>query len=183
MTPRLVVPDAALAATLATLGWAAGVSAPRRSAHQRASAKGARVERLARLMFEAMGCRVETAPKVVVWIPKKDARPGACAACARPFAERIPRSMRHDFFNVWDLVVVEASGLVRFVQITEPTNLSAHRKKILASAWPPRDDDLLLTYAGRSRFRVYHGPAFDVESGELRVPPQSRGAARTKGTP
>lgn len=142
----------------------------KRSPHARASAKGKRVEDLARWLFESKGYLVETAPKMVQWLPQRDT---AGKIIEGP---RVPRSTRHDLFGIWDLCIVDpVIGRVQFVQVTEPTNLAAHRKKILASEWPStRSDDLLLSYAGRSLFRVYPGPTYATEGAPLRVPPQPK---------
>lgn len=129
-----------------------------RTAHQRASDKGHRIEQLAKRMFENQGYLVETAPKVVRWLklPGQDGLK--------------PRSSRHDFFGVWDLIIVLGPGLVQFVQVTDEHNVSARRKKILASGFPHRSDDLLLAYAGRGRFRVFMGPTFAGETTAMCVP-------------
>jgi hypothetical protein len=179
-TTRFVTIDRALARKLAGLPdrLATDVRPTPRTDRQRAESKGHRWELLARKAFEAAGCRVEAAPKVLVWLPPKGALPGKCGACGHQRDARIPRSMRHDFFGVWDFIAVEASGILRMVQVTGETGLGDHRRKILASGWPARADDMLLAYIGRARFAVYHGPTFEHRTGELRAPskPKARRA-------
>lgn len=135
-----------------------------RTPHQRSNAKGRRLQKLAQRYFEAQGYLVETAPNVVRWIMF----PGDKALK--------PRSFRHDFFNVWDLIVVAPLGLGSprfFVQVTDIKNVAHRRAKILASGFPSTSDDKVMGYEGRSIFRAYDGPAF-TKSYEVRVPPEVR---------
>jgi hypothetical protein len=133
----------------------------------RASAKGARLERLARRLFEQDGYLVETAPKVLHWeVPRND-----------PGGPLIPRSTRHDFFGIWDLVAITLSGRPAFIQVTTPENKSHRRRKILESEWPisqEHKDDLILGYAGRGIFRVWIGPDYLNETRPRHVPPERR---------
>jgi hypothetical protein len=143
---------------------------PKRTARQRATAKGARVEVLARRVFEGMGCLVETEPKVLRMVKE----PGR--------AELVPRTRRHDLFSLWDAIAVypvgsSQAGRVCFIQVTSQGELSHKRRKILASDWPPSQehkDDLILVYAGRGIFRVWAGPEYQHELATFRVPPEPK---------
>ena len=141
---------------------------PKRSRQQAASAKGHRIEQLAKRMYEAMGCLVETAPKVVRWVPN-----GAWAADGT--SQMVPRSMRHDFWGVADLLVLDGRDPERrcifLVQVMTPNNLSARRRKLVTSGVPFTIGDRLLAYAGRGVFRAYEGPEFFTEVQPMRVPP------------
>jgi hypothetical protein len=152
------------------------------AARQRSTAKGHAAVAMAKRFFEArsrpgLPVLIETAPNVVIWIPVQKGN------FAGP---KIPRSTRHDFFGVWDLLVVEpyrmASSLVPaghvtravyFVQVTETSNLSHRKAKILASGFPCSEEDLVMGYRGRGVFRVLRGPRFDHEE-EWRVPPPKK---------
>lgn len=192
---RFVTLDEALAGRLARLAEPSSVpeaKSPKgrsgdfisrgRSVRQKAQAKGQRWEKLAQLALEALGCKVEPAPKVLAWVPSwtwpksPELRAEAVRLGERPKME--PRSQRHDFFGVWDMIAVEtrglSAGLVRFVQVTDPHNLAAHRRKILDSGWPSREDDLLVAYVGRATFEVYHGPGFERRTGTLHAPARPR---------
>ena len=146
------------------------IGPPRRSARQRATEKGAELERKARRMYEATGHIVETAPKVVVWMPGPT-----------PTSPRVPRSTRHDLFGLWDLIAVTLTGRVAFVQVTDLSNKAAHRKKILETEWPQSQeykDDVILCWAGKGIFRVFLGPDFTREAMPRHVPPERRKAKK-----
>lgn len=138
----------------------------KKTARQRSTAKGHAAVAMARRIFEARGAIMESAPNVVRWIPAVDATGGA---------KMIPRSMRHDFFGVWDLIVVEPASLhmdrpTFFVQVTEVGHLSHRRTKILESGFPTTVLDLVMGYRGRGVFRVLRGPRFEGEGEEWKVP-------------
>jgi hypothetical protein len=138
----------------------------RRTPRQRAHDKGARLERLARRLFEATGYLVESAPKVIRWQKKQ-----------KDDATLVPRTARHDLFGIWDLVCVSMTGRVAFVQVTTPENKSHKRSKILATEWPQSQehkDDLILGYAGRGIFRVWLGPDYTREALPRHVPPERK---------
>lgn len=133
-----------------------------RSKRAAASAKGARLEKLARALYEAEGCRVESAPKVVRWVKLPDE------------AELKPRSARHDFFGVWDLIAVDPAGRVVFVQVTVVAEVAHRRRKILTSGFPAGAPAVILAYAGRGLFRVFLGPTFTEEAPPRRAPVQRK---------
>lgn len=104
-----------------------------------------------RSYLEAQGAVVEPAHNVVVWMPG----PGG----------RIPRSIAHDLFGIWDGVYVTPT--VRgFYQVTDVTSCSAKRRKILASGFPVTPQDLIALYIPRRGFRVLRGPEFAMEPSE-----------------
>lgn len=139
---------------------------PKRNAHQRARAKGQRIEAMAKRALEALGYLVETAPQVLQRIPDPTADGGV----------RI-MSRRHDLFGVWDLVAVHIGlGTVRFVQVTTHHLVSDRRRKILASKFPKREGDLIVGYLdGQRAFSVWRGPTFaDQVALHLIVPPDPK---------
>lgn len=124
------------------------------------TAKGHAAMAMAARFFEARGEIIEKAYSVVTWIPKG--------------AARVPISRRHDFFGVWDAIVVPTDDIGRrvyFVQVTEISNVSHRREKILASGFPCTPNDLLMGYRGRGVFRVLRGPRFDEQAEEWKAPP------------
>jgi hypothetical protein len=118
-------------------------------------AKGRKLVGYAKAILEAQGCLVDVATNALRWqfVPET--------------GTRIPRSVRHDFFGVWDIIAVSRYGSERsFYQVTTRENLSHRRDKILAAAedanrqWS--SGDAILCYRkGRGRhFEVFYGPDF-----------------------
>lgn len=120
----------------------------RQKKRRAAEAKGKRLELQIKAHLEAQGWRVETAPKVVMWIwsPQLQAK--------------VPIVRRHDFYNVWDGTAVR--GLTRsFYQVTVLGHVSHKREKIRASGFPTTSADRLYAYVGRPRvWRMLVGPDF-----------------------
>lgn len=131
--------------------------------------KGRELVQLAAKHLRSLGNRVETTRMAVRWLPWAQAPPYLRAKF--PPGSLVPMSKRADFFNIWDLVYVSAGGNPRgFAQVTVASQLSARRRKILASGFPATPDDLILAYAGRPRrrFAVCRGPAFELAGEEWR---------------
>lgn len=117
-------------------------------------------------MYEAEGYLVESAPKVLAWVPGPS-----------PGSPLIPRTKRHDLWGLWDLVAITLTGRVVFVQVTTLENKVAHRKKILETEWPRSQEyknDVILCWVGRGVFRVFLGPDFTHEALPRHVPPDRR---------
>jgi hypothetical protein len=137
--------------------------------HQRSTEKGRAAMAMARRIFEARGALIETAPNVVRWRPDLTQPRGPDG---KP--KLVPFSTRHDFFTIWDALVVEEDPDRRrhtyFVQVTEVGNMGHRRAKILANRFPCAVGDLLMGYRGRGVFRVLRGPTFDGEAEEWKVP-------------
>ncbi len=115
------------------------------------TAKGRKLVGYAKAILEAGGHRVDTATNALRWqfVPETGAR--------------IPRSVAHDFFGVWDIISISKYGSRRsFFQVTTRENLSHRRAKVLA-AGPWTGDDAILCYRkGRGRhFEVFYGPDFE----------------------
>jgi len=129
---------------------------------QKTNAKGRYIMKIAKRMFESQGAWVEVARNNVRWFPKKTG------------GGVFPLSMRHDFFGIWDAIVVYPKGRKRsqriFIQVTDVGNMSHRREKIVASGFPVSPHDLLLGYRGRSWFRVLHGPDFQGEAEDWKAP-------------
>lgn len=125
---------------------------------------------MARRFFDTQGCLVETAVNVVRWIAPKE-----------PGGPRMPISTRHDFFGVWDAIVIDATKppvrTTFFIQVTSVENMSARRRKILDSGFPCGRADLVMGYRGGGRFRVLRGPTFELEAEEWKAPPPLRKSA------
>jgi hypothetical protein len=131
---------------------------------------------LAKRYFEATGCLVETAPNVVRWVPKtvEVSEPGAIGVGYVKDTTMVPRSQRHDFFGIWDVIAVRYTGRC-FVQVTDSAHMSARRQKVLASRFPCTGADQIWGYKGRGWFRVWRGPEFDAGTEELvKVPPKAK---------
>lgn len=127
------------------------------------TAKGHAAMDMAKRIFAARRALVETAPNVVLWIPDP-----------KHFGKRMPISRRHDFWGVWDAIVVEEDPERRhtyFVQVTAVGDMGRRRHKILDSHFPCTVGDLLMGYRGRGVFRVLRGPLFEGQGEEWRVPP------------
>lgn len=134
------------------------------TARQKSVAKGRYIMKIARRLFESQGAMVEVARNHVRFFPKKSG-PGL-----------FPLSMRHDFFGVWDAIVVFKPGNGRrvgaqriFIQVTDVGNMAHRKEKILSSGFPVSAHDLLLGYRGRSKFRVLRGPEFNSAE-EMKAP-------------
>jgi hypothetical protein len=128
-----------------------------RRARKAAEAKGRRLQRLMRDYYVAQGCRVEVARKAVVWYFN-------AALGKRTFAQ-----VRHDYFGLWDLCVVDPDGQVSWCQVTTLTNVYAKRAKILANGFPASRRDIIAGHEKGRTFRVLRGPAFAVTSERLEV--------------
>ena len=113
------------------------------------AAKGRKLVNLAAKILESKGAKVEIAGNQVRWWQDKATK------------RWVPRSVKHDFFGVWDMIAVLPSGDRTFCQVTTLHNVSDRRRKILESGvwW---SGDAILAYVGRPRrhFRVYRGPLF-----------------------
>ena len=136
----------------------------KRTPKQRAEAKGKRLELMVKAWLESSGGRVELAPKVARWLPGSD-------------GVRRPRTMRHDFFGVWDGVVVTPRRRY-FIQVTTLNHVATKREKIIASGFPVTIYDQVLGYEGRRKWRVLHGPDFGMPGVTMTSPPQPRAALR-----
>jgi len=113
-----------------------------------AEAKGKRLERAICAWLENQGYFVETAPRVVFWL--------WVAAAGR----RLPRSIRRDFFTVWDGMAVKGSERW-FYQVTTLGEVSRKRDKIERSGFPATPADAIFGYVGRPRkWRKLVGPDF-----------------------
>lgn len=80
------------------------------------SAKGQKLEGLARAILEHEGYAVATAGKVLAWTP------------------RGPRSKQHDLFGCIDLIATQRSHIPVFVQVTDKHNRRARERKATAYA-------------------------------------------------
>jgi hypothetical protein len=118
---------------------------------QRAVQRGKAHERLARLLLEHGGFKVEPARNIVIWVPS-------------PTGALVPRSARHDFYGVWDGIYVGATSR-GFYQVTSQGMFAVRRHKILDAGFPCTADDLLMLHH-RGCFRVVRGPLFLLEQGE-----------------
>lgn len=93
-----------------------------------------------------------------------------------PAGKMVPRSLRHDFFGLFDILAAYPSGRRALYQVTTLGNLSHRRRKMLA-ALPPfqfHGDDAILAYVpGRRRhFRVcYADDKFEWRIIVWSVPP------------
>jgi len=119
------------------------------------SAKGRRLQTLAKHALEARGYRVEVARNVVRWIPTK-----ARTALGRLDAPSHPISTHHDLFTLWDLLWCREDGVLGLAQVTTLENLSHRRKKILADGFPLTPQCWILAYVGGrgAHFRLYRPP-------------------------
>ena len=103
------------------------------------SAKGARLQRLAREALEQVGYEVETARPRIVWLgPKR------------------PISVVTDFWSRIDLIAVHQASAVKLVQVSVPSELS--RKRKLLQGWQPFgcEVEVWIYHGGRGRrFRCY----------------------------
>lgn len=140
-----------------------GAASPseRRKARKRAEATGRRLQLLARDYFLSQGMRVEIAQKKMLTFPNKS-KPGTF----------IHISKKHDYFGLWDLVVVGpgGEGARFFVQVTTLNNVAAKRTAILESGFPATGYDLVLGHEGGRRFRVLRGPEFVTGEERIEVP-------------
>lgn len=130
------------------------------NARKNTALKGRKLVQYAKAILESQGARVEVAANQIRWW--KDAS-----------TQRwVPRSVKHDFFGVWDLLAVWPTQR-GFHQVTTLANLASHREKILAAGpWSPADG-LWAWVGGQGRhFRLYHGPAFDQEATRC-IPPKA----------
>lgn len=140
-------------------------------------AKGRRIVLLAKRCLEARGAMVEIAPNVVRWVKQL------------PTGKLVPRSLRHDFFGLFDIVAVPRDrGSGAFYQVTVDANVKDRRRKILAASFPHATTDAILGYVpGRRRhFRVYRGGLGDFAwDGETwLVPPDPKiPRVRAEGAP
>lgn len=125
---------------------------PAQKKRRAAEAKGKRLELTIRAWLESQGWRVETAPKVTVWIwnPGKNAK--------------VPISVRHDFFGVWDGIAVDEQSARRgFYQVTTVSHIAHKRRKIEDAGFPATLYDTIFAYAGRpARWRILRGPDFKM---------------------
>ena len=143
-----------------------GTSAKPKTRRASNVAKGRRIVGIARDILVGMGMRVEVAPLVAQRVRDR-------------FKENGIRiiTVKHDFFQVWDLLCVSRDGDRFFVQVTVQEEVPHRRSKILASGFPCRPMDLLLGWkGGRDRhFRVFRGPGFERWDGECWRPKPTRG--------
>lgn len=113
-------------------------------------AKGKRLVRLAKALFESKGAWVESAP-----LQSKFIGGGKVA------------NLAGDYFGCWDLIVVWTDGRRGFVQVTTWNHITDRRKKIYNKEFPCTKEDYLLGYLdGERTFRVLFGPDFPTAHSE-----------------
>lgn len=120
--------------------------AARKRARKHMARKGRERQLAVKRYFEARGFRVEVAYGKVHWIPT-------------PGGKRIPIVKRHDFFKLWDLLVI-GEGKRFLVQVGSLDDLATKRAAILDAGFPATSDDLLVGHEGGRRYRVLRGPDF-----------------------
>jgi len=127
------------------------------------AAKGRKLVNYAKAILEARGARVETAGNQIAWFQNSAGR-------------WVPRSLKHDYFGVWDLLALWPEPYKRaFYQVTTATHVSHRREKILAAgSWNPYDA-IVAWYGGRGRhFKVYYGPDFAEATERWDMIPQAK---------
>lgn len=114
-------------------------------------AKGKRLVKLAKTIFEAQGALVETAPLQSKRLPNG-----------------LTISIASDYFGCWDLVVVWEDGRRGFVQVTTWEHCTDRRRKIRERGFPCTAHDAIFGYkAGPdAHFKVLHGPDFVTANSE-----------------
>ena len=145
------------------------------------AAKGARLEKLAKEWYEALGIQVQLCPNQVVWVADKKRPPTIIRG--KPLYPRMAVSVRKDFFGIWDGIGVEtwrgSDAPPRdsrfFFQVTVWDEVARKRKDIVQSGFPCNNQDTILGYvAGRNRhFKIVRGPEFAGWTGECLMPPRA----------